>query len=136
MLMRMNFFVYNSVKIKKYFLLFCKMSDCLITGKKIQEKLKHYLNLDVSESRCLYYRLRSRSRSRYEMSRYGTVRHGTERKIHGHAPRTKLSLYVIFSFFLEKFHIYCKSCSFFSILNSIHNRHDATTLQRYNDTSI
>jgi hypothetical protein len=62
-LMCMNFFVYNSVKIKKYFLLFCKMSDGLITGKKIQEKLKHYLNLDVSESRCLYYRLRSRSRS-------------------------------------------------------------------------
>jgi hypothetical protein len=87
MLMCMNFFVYNSVKIKKYFLLFCKMSDGLIIGKKIQEKLKHYLNLDVSESRCLYYRLRSRSRSRY-----GTVKHGTERKIHGHAPRTKLSL--------------------------------------------
>ena len=32
------------------------MNVIRITGKQLQKKLKQYLNLDVSESRCLYYR--------------------------------------------------------------------------------
>jgi len=32
------------------------LSDGLITGKQFQKKLKDYLNLEVSESSCQYYR--------------------------------------------------------------------------------
>ena len=32
------------------------LSNGLITGKQLQKKLKDYLNLEVSVSRCLYYR--------------------------------------------------------------------------------
>ncbi len=39
------------------------------------------------------------------MSRYGTKWHGTVRKIHVHAPRTKLSLYQLFANLVNRIRI-------------------------------